>query len=87
MYKRLISIPDQSFFLFGVRGVGKSTWVNESLAGALRINLLEENLFHNLLLEPGLFRQLLSGVERGDWVVVDEIQRMPSLLNEVHRLI
>ena len=87
MYKRLLSVPDQSFFLFGVRGVGKSTWVDAALSGAVRINLLQEALFHNLLLEPGLFRQLLSEVRRGDWVVVDEIQRIPNLLNEVHGLI
>lgn len=87
MYKRLLSVPDRSFFLFGVRGVGKSTWVDAALGGAVRINLLQEALFHNLLLEPGLFRQLLSEVRRGDWVVVDEIQRIPNLLNEVHGLI
>lgn len=70
-----------------MRGVGKSTWVRQALPDALRLDLLDEALFIDLLAEPSLFRQLLSGVGSGQWVVVDEIQRIPSLLNEVHRLI
>ena len=34
-----------------------------------------------------LFRELISSVTPGDWVVIDEVQRIPSLLNEVHRLV
>ena len=70
-----------------MRGVGKSTWAKQALADALRLDLLDEALFADLLTEPALFQQLLSGVGPGQWVIVDEIQRIPSLLNEVHRLI
>ncbi|MCY4176468.1 MAG: ATP-binding protein [Acidimicrobiaceae bacterium] len=87
LYKRQARVPPQSFFLLGMRGVGKSTWVRQALPDALRLDLLDEALFIDLLAEPSLFRQLLSGVGSGQWVVVDEIQRIPSLLNEVHRLI
>ena len=87
MYTRLVRVPEQSFFLLGVRGVGKSTWARQALPEALRLDLLDEALFTDLLAEPSLFRQLLSGVGPGQWVVVDEVQRIPSLLNEVHRLI
>ncbi len=80
-------MPQQSFFLLGMRGVGKSTWAKQALADALRLDLLDEALFADLLTEPALFQQLLSGVGPGQWVIVDEIQRIPSLLNEVHRLI
>ena len=86
-YTRLARVPQQSFFLLGIRGVGKSTWAQQALPDALRLDLLDEALFADLLAEPALFRQLLSGVGPGQWVVVDEIQRIPSLLNEVHRQI
>ena len=87
LYTRLARVPEQSFFLLGVRGVGKSTWAQNALPGALRLDLLDEALFADLLADPSLFRLLLSETGTGDWVVVDEVQRIPSLLNEVHRLI
>ncbi len=80
-------MPDQSFFLLGVRGVGKSTWARTALPDALRLDLLDEALYTDLLADPSLFAQLLSGVRPGEWVVVDEVQRIPSLLNEAHRMI
>lgn len=86
-YRRLASLPDQSFFLFGVRGVGKSTWARGALSGARWFDLLDAGLFHELLLDPSTFSQELADARRGSWVVVDEIQRIPALLNEVHRLI
>ena len=86
-YKRLARVPEQSFFLLGMRGVGKSTWARQTFPDAPRLDLLDEVLFADLLAEPALFQQLLSGVGPGQWVVVDEIQRIPSLLNEVHRQI
>ena len=87
VYARLARVPEQSFFLLGVRGVGKSTWARNALPGALRLDLLDETLFTDLLADPSLFRLLLSDARAGDWVVVDEVQRIPSLLNEVHRMI
>lgn len=86
-YERLTRVPDRSFFLLGMRGVGKRTWVRRALPGALRLDLLDEALFTDLLGDPSLFGHLLSETESGDWVVVDEVQRIPSLLNEVHRQI
>ena len=87
LYTRLNRFPEMSFFLLGIRGVGKSTWVRQVLPEALRIDLLDEALVTDLLADPSLFRQLLSQQKPGDWVVVDEVQRVPALLNEVHRLI
>lgn len=87
MYKRIARLPRRSFFLFGVRGVGKSFWARATLPEALRLDLLDESLFQDLLAEPSLFRQLVWDVPPNGWVVVDEVQRIPALLNEVHRLI
>ncbi len=84
---RLLSRPRSSFFLFGPRGVGKSPWTRDKLAGAHRIDLLDEGLYHGLLADASLFAAELNALPPASWVVVDEIQRLPSLLNEVHRFI
>ncbi|WP_420638602.1 hypothetical protein [Candidatus Poriferisocius sp.] len=69
MYTRLLPAPEHSFFLFGVRGVGKSTSVKMALPDATRFDLLDEALFTDLLADPGLFGNLLREVEPGAWVV------------------
>jgi len=84
---RITVAPKGSFFLFGARGVGKSTWARETLPGAHRFDLLDEGLFQSFLADPALFGAELRTLEPGSWVVVDEVQRIPGLLNEVHRAI
>ena len=84
---RIYRLPHGSFFLFGLRGVGKSTWIREKLPGAHRFDLLDEALYQSLLADPGPFAGELRRLDPGSWVVVDEIQRLPGLLNEVHRFI
>jgi len=51
------------------------------------IDLLSEATFQSLLVNPGLFANQLCAVPPGKWVVIDEAQRLPNLLNEVHRFI
>ena len=84
-YPRLIRPPGQSFFLLGVRGVGKSTWARAQFPDAPRIDLLDEARYQDYLADPSLFAADLQSAPPGSWVVVDEIQRLPNLLNEVHR--
>ena len=86
-YNRLTKLPGQSFFLFGMRGVGKSTWARAAFPDAVYVDLLDERLYQDLLGDPSLFEQSLGHLGTDGWVVVDEVQRLPSLLNEVHRLI
>ena len=86
-YQRLTQPPTQSFFLFGMRGVGKSTWARATFPNATFLDLLDERLFQDLLADPSLFAQSIGHLGPGDWVVVDEVQRLPALLNEVHRSI
>lgn len=86
-YSRLLQAPKSSFFLFGARGVGKSTWARERFPEAHHINLLDEGLYQRLLADPGLFADILRPLPEEHWVVLDEVQRIPGLLNEVHRSI
>ena len=84
-YPRRISTPGQSFFLLGLRGAGKSTWARWQFPDALWIDLLDEARYQDYLVDPSLFALDLQSAKPGSWVVVDEIQRLPNLLNEVHR--
>ena len=84
---RITSAPRQRFFLLGPRGSGKSAWLHAALPGAQWFNLLDEGLYQRLLADPGLFAAQLRTVEADRWVVVDEVQRLPNLLNEAHRFI
>jgi uncharacterized protein len=76
----------QSFFLFGPRGVGKTAWVRARFADAPFFDLLEAETYTQLLASPSRLADQVPAGFRG-WVVIDEIQRLPDLLNEVHRLI
>ena len=83
---RLLKVPDRSFFLFGPRATGKSTWLHEVLPGARRMDLLDTRLALDLTREPHRLESHLGELEAGDWAILDEIQKIPALLDEVHRL-
>lgn len=87
MYTRNINLPEkQSVFLFGPRGTGKTTLVKQRYPDAVYIDLLEAKTFNELVGNPDrLERMIPVNYERA--VIIDEIQRIPDLLNEVHRLI
>jgi len=87
IYPRLLRPSYQSFFLFGARGIGKSTWLRENFKDAYYIDLLDERIYQDYLADPGLFPAELRPLPDGSWVVLDEVQRLPALLNEVHRAI
>jgi predicted AAA+ superfamily ATPase len=87
MYARRLQPPDRSFFLLGPRGTGKTTWLRERLSDAKWFNLLHEKEWSRLTRAHELFRQEVEALPGGSWVVVDEVQRLPWLLNEVHDLL
>jgi predicted AAA+ superfamily ATPase len=87
MFQRRYPAPDHSFFLFGPRGTGKTTWLRQVLPDALWFDLLRTHTLLALTRQPESFRQQVEARPRGAWVVVDEVQRLPAILNEVHALI
>ena len=84
---RIFEAPKKSFFLLGPRGVGKSTYLRIAFPAAHVINLLAEDTYQRLLANPGILAAELRAVPGDRWVVLDEMQRLPELLNEVHRFI
>ncbi|MSP60099.1 MAG: ATP-binding protein [Myxococcales bacterium] len=86
MYTRLLQPPDRSFFLFGPRGTGKSSWARASFPDAIYLDLLESEVYLDLLAAPGRIERRIPPGHQG-WVIVDEVQKVPDLLDEVHRLI
>jgi predicted AAA+ superfamily ATPase len=87
-YGRLLDIVDllkqKSHFLFGARSTGKSTLIRSSLGPSAQVyDLLDDSTFERLAREPQIISQNLGK----KIVVIDEIQRLPKLLNEVHRIL
>lgn len=89
MIKRIIPCPQRSFFLFGPRQTGKSTWLKSlNLPESWMVNLLSNETYYRYLKQPSQFRReaqekIRSGTK---WIILDEVQRIPELLNEVHQL-
>ncbi len=86
MIDRIYNIPSRSFFLFGPRGVGKSTWIKGRGGYALSLDLLQQRTFFELQRDPSLLEAKTAHLKAGDVVFIDEIQKLPELLDEVHRL-
>jgi predicted AAA+ superfamily ATPase len=89
MIPRELGVPSRSFFLFGPRQTGKSTWLaNLHLAGAWTINLLESESYFRYLRSPAQFRREAEEKIKGgtQWIILDEVQRLPALLDEVQGL-
>ena len=86
MYSRINRVPTHSVLLLGPRGTGKSTWLRASLPGAVWFDLLDAQVYLELSAAPHLLERRIPRGHAG-WVVIDEVQRVPELLNEAHRLI
>lgn len=86
MYTRQLNAPRSAFFLFGPRGTGKSTWLRTTFADPLTINLLPASTSLRYLRDPALFRAEVMAQPRERWIAVDQVQRVPALLDEVHWL-
>src|SRR3990167_7730127 len=80
-------IEKKSHFLFGPRATGKSSLIEHQLANdCLLIDLLHSETYLRLIENPSALEAMIAVTEK-KWVVLDEVQRVPEILNEVHRLI
>jgi len=89
MVTRELRLPSRSFFLFGPRQTGKSTWLAQlDLGKAWTVNLLRNDTYYRYLRDPSQFRREADAKIADDieWIVLDEVQRIPALLDEVQDL-
>jgi len=79
--------PTKSFFLWGPRQTGKTTLLKATYPEARRIDLLRTDELMRYSRKPALLREELGAVPAGALTVIDEIQKLPALLDEIHYLI
>lgn len=92
MFPRVLDLhkllKKKSFFLFGPRATGKSFLIRHQFDKTVPIiNLLRSELYLRLIAQPDELESIINTYAHPDLIVIDEVQRVPMLLNEVHRLI
>jgi predicted AAA+ superfamily ATPase len=94
MYQRILNITQvlrrKSLFLLGPRQTGKSTYLRSHFPEALYINLLKSSEYQNYLKDPSYLHKTVNYFVKNNVsriVIVDEIQKIPNLLNDIHDLI
>ena len=90
MYNRnqvFIDSREQSFFLWGVRQTGKSTLLKQMFGNAMVFDLLKNDVLRRLARRPEELREIVLADDHTQTIIIDEIQKIPELLNEVHWLI
>jgi predicted AAA+ superfamily ATPase len=85
--QRIIDLHNDSVFLWGARQVGKSTLVKKLYPNAIFYDLLKSDEYFRLQRKPQLLREELEFYGSDTLVIIDEIQKIPQLLDEVHWLI
>lgn len=83
----LVESENESVFLWGARQTGKSTLLDTLFPNALKFDLLLSDVYERLLKRPQYIREVIVSDSKINVVFIDEIQRLPELLNEVHWLI
>lgn len=84
---RFLDPPADHFFLLGPRGTGKTWWTQRRYPDALRVDLLEPETLRSLSARPERLRELVDGRPDARQVVIDEVQKLPELLEVAHLLI
>lgn len=85
--KRFFQEPQSSYFLFGPRGTGKSTWTQDHHKHALIVDFLSPEIYRQYTARPERLRDLLHANPHKRTIILDEIQRVPEVLSVVHSLI
>lgn len=83
---RFFQYPSDSFFLFGPRGTGKSTYLAATCHNALVVDLLAQDVYRDYAARPERLRDAVRSAPDKKCVVVDEVQRIPEILNVVHEI-
>jgi len=89
MYIRFLKLEEtaeDSLFLWGARQTGKSTLLRTMFPNVRRYDLLNSEEFERLFRNPALLREELKDADSRDLVIIDEVQKIPQLLDEVHWL-
>ncbi len=84
---KITDIQEDSVFLWGARQTGKSTLLKSLFPNAIYVDLLQNDVFERFRRKPSLLRDDLREKEEGTIVIIDEVQKLPELLDEVHWLI
>jgi len=90
MYLRKLVLENEyedSVFLWGARQVGKTTLLENRYPNARYYDLLQATEFERFFRRPALLSEELETANEGELVIIDEIQKVPQLLDEIHRLI
>ncbi len=85
MFSRIMSRPEDSTLVLGPRATGKSTWIRQRFPDVPSYDLLDSSLALRLARDPSAFAHEIEALPSESWVVIDEIQKVPALLDEVHR--
>jgi predicted AAA+ superfamily ATPase len=85
-FQRFFDAPKDSFFLLGPRGTGKTWWTQRAFPDALRVDLLDALTFREMSARPESLRERVGARPRLKTVIIDEVQKLPELLDEIHRL-
>lgn len=85
--QRLFKGTANNYFLLGPRGTGKTYWIYEKYPDALRIDLLSAETYRLLKGNPELLEEWIINEEAQQCIVIDEIQKIPELLDTIHLLI
>jgi predicted AAA+ superfamily ATPase len=85
--ERFFSAPTGSFFIFGPRGTGKSTWLKETFPDAYLVDLLDDRTFRNHIAYPERIKQIVKANPQTRRYIIDEVQKAPELLDSIHSLI
>ncbi len=85
--RRFLQDPGTHLFLFGPRGTGKSTWLALVFPEAVVVDLLSPDIERRFLARPERLTELVAAHPEAEVVVLDEVQKVPKLLDVVHQLI
>lgn len=83
---RTLGLPKKSFLLLGPRGTGKSTLLKMKIKPKLVVNLLKSSQYLPLQQNPSALQEWVGHLRPGDWVVIDEVQKIPALMDEIHAI-